>query len=199
MATNAVHHSFPATCSLLLNATTTASDTNSKAASARFLPLNAVGLGPAWYLSTKGSYGRSVPLKAAKSGAVEPDLPEDNTEDTRTAGEDEEDTFAYGYTDGHHTFHKEDAEVDVWEAIKEVFVSAGGPTGGQAVLAWGTLPALFLMMAYNIQVEYIFLGIVLFIFAFIGIEMAKPDQDHELPPEIYKERRKNRLSQNTVE
>eukprot|EP00250_Pteridium_aquilinum_P024615 c29330_g1_i1 orf=200-820(+) len=196
MATSSVVHSLPTNSCVLLEAPNTTSIHNPS--SARFPSLSPVGLGYfARCLSEKGT--RGGPLKAAKTGGIEPDLPESNEEDTRTAGEDEEDSFPYGYADGHHTFHKKDAQVDVWEAFKEVFVDAGGPRGFQAYLAWGTLPLLYVMVGYGVQVEYIFLGMVLFIFAFIGIEMAKPEEDYDFPPEIYKERRKKRFSQTTNE
>ncbi|KAH7415880.1 hypothetical protein KP509_14G064300 [Ceratopteris richardii] len=132
-------------------------------------------------------------LKAVQFTGIEPDLPEYDFEDTRTAGDGEEHLFEYGIADGHHTFHKKDANVDTWEAFKEPFIEAGGPSGFQAFLAWGTLPALLAMVWFGVQVEYVFLAFVLFVFAFIGLEMDKPVQDHEFPPEIYMERRKKRM------
>ncbi|KAI5063941.1 hypothetical protein GOP47_0020611 [Adiantum capillus-veneris] len=146
--------------------------------------------------TTKGTRGGS--LHATKIFGIEPDLPEiddDLDYDTRTAGEGEEDFFPYGIADGHHMYHGEDANINVLEAFKEPFIEAGGPTGFQAYLGWGSLPVFYLMVWYGVQVEYIFLAAVLFIFAFIGIEMDKPDLDHEFPPEIYMERRKKRLQE----
>ncbi|MCO5592729.1 hypothetical protein L7F22_046732 [Adiantum nelumboides] len=146
--------------------------------------------------SVKGTRGGT--LHASKLLGIEPDLPEfddDYDYDTRTAGEGEEEFFPWGIADGHHTFHEEDANIDVWEAFKEPFIEAGGPTGFQAYLGWGALPIFYLMVFYGVQVEYIFLAAVLFIFAFVGIEMNKPDLDHEFPPEIYMERRKKRLEE----
>lgn len=186
MATSNVH-SLPPNLALLKSLC--ASSTHDPSA-ARFPSLSPAC--PGRCFSAKGTRGR--PLKAVNLSGIERDLPESYEEDTRTAGEDEEDSFPYGYADGHHTFHKEDGDINTWEAFKEVFVEAGGPRGFQAYLAWGTLPILYVMVAYDVQVEYIYLAVVLFIFAFIGIEMDKPEQDFDFPPEVYKERKKKRLA-----
>lgn len=190
MATSSVH-CVPAKLSLLSSSCTSSTHDPS---SARFPSPSPVGLAcPGRCLSAKGSLGG--PRKALHQIGIERDLPESYEEDLRTAGEGEEDSFPYGYADGHHTFHKEDGDIDTWEAIKELFVEAGGPRGFQAYLAWGSLPTFYLMLFYGVQVEYIFLAVVLFIFAFIGIEMDKPEQDFDFPPEVYKERKKKRMEE----
>lgn len=114
---------------------------------------------------------------------VEPDLPEPSDyiegSEWKTAGEDTQETdFAYGKADGHHTWHEGDDNVEFIDAMSTMIKEAGGPNDhpGQATISWLYLPVIFSGLAFGIQPEYLFLVAVLFIFAFIGIEMTKPDK-----------------------
>lgn len=127
---------------------------------------------------------------------VEPDLPEDYIEDSeyKTAGEDTEIDFPYGKADGAHTWHKGDDNEEFIDAMSNVIKEAGGPNDnlGQATISWLFLPVVFSGLAIGVQPEYLFFAAALFIFAFIGIEMTKPDKpsnfeyDPNFPGDGYK-------------
>ncbi|KAL2608545.1 hypothetical protein R1flu_027118 [Riccia fluitans] len=122
---------------------------------------------------------------------VEPDLQEDEYDIYMTAGEDREDEFEFGKADGHHTYHEGDHDIGFIEGFQLQIEESGGPATnpGQNLISWLYLPGLFSAMAFGVKVEYILAGCVLFIFAFIGIEMAKPDQPWHLEPEISRQDR----------
>ncbi|CAM6084740.1 unnamed protein product [Calypogeia fissa] len=124
-----------------------------------------------------------IPIAAAPGAilGVEPDLDEDYVpgSEFKTAGEDtEEEDFPYGKLDGAHTYHEGDDNLDFFEAWGQAIKEAGGPNDNplQATISWLFLPAVFSGLAFGVQQEYLFLLTVLFIFAFIGVEMAKPSK-----------------------
>ncbi|XP_002993070.2 photosynthetic NDH subunit of subcomplex B 5, chloroplastic [Selaginella moellendorffii] len=120
---------------------------------------------------------------------VEPDIDEDEVWDpAKTKGDDELDSFPWGIADGAHSWHGNEDDRPYWEIVAETIEKAGGPTSGlQKWISWSFLPILFTGMAFGAPATYLFLYTVLFIFAFIGIEMDKPDQPHNFDPETYLE------------
>jgi hypothetical protein len=126
-----------------------------------------------------------VVLKAGNRTGVEPDLEEDFRDVHQTAGEDMEDVFPFGKADGAHTWHEGD-DGTWWDGIKEVFETSGGPVGAQGAISWLFVPGLIAGVVFNVDQEYLFLYTALFIFAFIGMEMAKPDKPSHFEPEMYK-------------
>ncbi|KAH9298217.1 hypothetical protein KI387_029899, partial [Taxus chinensis] len=142
--------------------------------------------------SPLSSLGRQFhPLRASVNvGGFEPDLSEEPIDYYRTPGVSEED-FPYGYADGAHTWHEGD-DGDFKEEFFKVFEESGGPTGFQGAISWLFLPGLVAGMALNVPGEYLYIYTALFVFAFIGIEMAKPDQPFNFEPKIYNMERKAR-------
>lgn len=96
-----------------------------------------------------------------------------------------EDLFPFGKADGAHTWHEGD-DGTWWDGIKEVFETSGGPVGAQGAISWLFVPGLIAGVVFNVDQEYLFLYTALFIFAFIGMEMAKPDKPSHFEPEMYK-------------
>ncbi|KAL3676535.1 hypothetical protein R1sor_026483 [Riccia sorocarpa] len=144
----------------------------------------------------------SFQLNAAPGSVlgVEPDLREDEYDIYMTAGEDTEDEFQYGKADGHHTYHEGDHDVGFLEGFQLQIEESGGPATDplQNVISWLYLPAVFSAMAFGVQVEYIIGGCVLFLFAFIGREMAKPDQPWNFEPEVCRQDRTMKAKKSTV-
>ncbi|BBN19187.1 hypothetical protein MPTK1_8g08560 [Marchantia polymorpha subsp. ruderalis] len=122
---------------------------------------------------------------------VEPDLVEEAYDFNLTAGEDREDDFPFGKADGHHTWHKEDNDVGFIEGLQQQIEESGGPATNPAqnAISWLFLPGVFAALAFGAEMEYICAACVLFIFAFIGIEMAKPDKPSNFEPEISRQDR----------
>lgn len=117
-------------------------------------------------------------------GGVEQDLPEEVRAPWLCAGEEmqEDGTFQYGKVDGAHTWHEGD-DAPWWDQIQQSLERAGGPVGFQKVLAWSFLPLLFGGLAFSIEPLYFLALTVLFIFAYIGQEMAKPTKYTAYEPE----------------
>ncbi|KAG0607516.1 hypothetical protein M758_8G034100 [Ceratodon purpureus] len=128
---------------------------------------------------------RSVALRAGNSSGVEPDLEEDFRNIHQTLGEDNEDNFPYGKADGAHSWHEGD-DGTWWEGIKEVFETSGGPVGAQGAISWLFIPGLIAGFLFNVNPDYLYIYTVLFIFAFIGMEMAKPSKPSHFEPDMYK-------------
>eukprot|EP00270_Netrium_digitus_P006629 TRINITY_DN1923_c0_g1_i1.p1 TRINITY_DN1923_c0_g1~~TRINITY_DN1923_c0_g1_i1.p1 ORF type:complete len:200 (+),score=37.94 TRINITY_DN1923_c0_g1_i1:78-602(+) len=130
---------------------------------------------------------RSVVAMAGGGGGVEQDIPEEFRPYWSTPGEDlqQNDTFKYGKVDGAHSFHKGD-EGNFSELLAQALEAAGGPTGFQRVYSALFLPGLFSMVAFGAPPEYFMGYTALFIFAFIGQEMAKPAKPSSFEPEMYR-------------
>eukprot|EP00850_Spirogloea_muscicola_P003574 SM000014S00362 [mRNA] locus=s14:901553:902513:+ [translate_table: standard] len=61
-----------------------------------------------------------------------------------------------------------------WENLQTSLKEAGGPRGAQGAISWLFLPGLFTGFAFGIEPLYLLGYTALFIFAFTGMEMAKP-------------------------
>ncbi|KAG6543678.1 hypothetical protein Mapa_014862 [Marchantia paleacea] len=130
---------------------------------------------------------------------VEPDLVEEAYDCNLTAGEDREDEFPFGKADGHHTWHKGDHDVGFIEGFQQQIEESGGPATNPAqnAISWLYLPGVFVSLAFGVKMEYICAACVLFIFAFIGIEMAKPDKPSHFEPEISRQDRGMNVSRSS--
>eukprot|EP00850_Spirogloea_muscicola_P003916 SM000016S01904 [mRNA] locus=s16:459333:460324:- [translate_table: standard] len=82
-------------------------------------------------------------------------------------------TFPYGKGDGAHSWHEGD-DGTFWENLQASLKEAGGPRGAQGAISWLFLPGLFTGFAFGIEPLYLLGYTALFIFAFTGMEMAKP-------------------------
>eukprot|EP00850_Spirogloea_muscicola_P007501 SM000038S14314 [mRNA] locus=s38:155702:156691:- [translate_table: standard] len=82
-------------------------------------------------------------------------------------------TFPYGKGDGAHSWHEGD-DGTFWENLQASLKEAGGPRGAQGAISWLFLPGLFSGFAFGIEPLYLLGYTALFIFAFTGMEMAKP-------------------------
>ncbi|GLJ11430.1 hypothetical protein SUGI_0167290 [Cryptomeria japonica] len=133
---------------------------------------------------------RLPPMRAVNVGGFEPDISEEPIDYYRTPGVSEED-FPYGYADGAHTWHEGD-DGDFKEEFLKVFKESGGPSGFQGAISWLFLPGLVGGMVLNVPGDYLYIYTTLFVFAFIGIEMAKPDHPFNFEPKIYNMERKAR-------
>lgn len=126
-------------------------------------------------------------MAAHGADGVEPDLQEDFVDYWRIPGEEMEEagTFKYGKIDGAHSFHDGDEGtfLEQWNLALE---QAGGPTGAQKWISLLFLPNFFVMVAFGVEPEYYIVYTILFLFAFIGLEMAKPEKYTSLEPEVYR-------------
>eukprot|EP00271_Cylindrocystis_brebissonii_P014863 TRINITY_DN36483_c0_g1_i1.p1 TRINITY_DN36483_c0_g1~~TRINITY_DN36483_c0_g1_i1.p1 ORF type:complete len:194 (-),score=38.49 TRINITY_DN36483_c0_g1_i1:264-845(-) len=132
---------------------------------------------------------RHVVAMAAPAGGVEPDLAEEKDLPPYWSlpGEelDADGTFPYGKVDGAHSYHKPPPGNFV-SRVKEALEEAGGPTGAQVPISYGFLPALIIMVLLDLPMEY-YVGLtVVFLFAFIGLEQAKPEREIHLEPKMYR-------------